>query len=154
MHNLVTTRAQALNTSIQFHNSHNISFSSLSIFSHFPFENPLLCTFTTSKIILTYKYLCNLLPAMGNSCCGGTDVEPKPQRSIAGAPPPANVMTPSQDARREQARLAAEERARQGAVRGTQRYQYVTSMPFFSPGSPQRFYRHRIFTDLVSNYCS
>lgn len=58
---------------------------------------------------------------MGNSCCGGEEYEAKSPRSISGGPPPPKVMTPAQDERREAARMAAEERARQGAVRGTQR---------------------------------
>lgn len=45
--------------------------------------------------------------------------------TAAGMPPPTNVMTPNEQDRRETARKAAEERARQNSVRGTQRYQYV-----------------------------
>lgn len=69
---------------------------------------------------------------MGNSCCGGGDF-PEPRggdgqerkRYAGGAAPAVNAMTPDEDERREQARKAAEERARQNAVRGTQRYKYV-----------------------------
>lgn len=62
---------------------------------------------------------------MGNACCGGEDVDVKAQKTIRGSAPPPKVMTPNEEDRREQARAAAEERARKNAVRGTQRYTYV-----------------------------
>ena len=62
---------------------------------------------------------------MGNLCCAEDDFEAGKKETLSGAPPPRKVMTPDEDQRREQARIAAEERLRKDAVRGTQRYQYV-----------------------------
>lgn len=68
-------------------------------------------------------YRRKFLQKMGNTCCGGNEYEAKNHRSISGNPPPPKVMTPAQDELREQARAAAEERARVNAVRGTHRQQ-------------------------------
>lgn len=75
---------------------------------------------------------------MGN-CCGGTfagaprlegDGSTK-AHTVSGMPPPHKMMTPDENERRRQARIAAEERARKNAVRGTQRYTYVCRILFF-----------------------
>lgn len=74
---------------------------------------------------------------MGN-CCGGSDFPTASGQPLGGKPytppntaPPANGMTPDDEQRRQVARAAAEERARQNAVRGTQRYTYVYLVFFF-----------------------
>ncbi|CDF41348.1 unnamed protein product [Chondrus crispus] len=64
-----------------------------------------------------------MLSIMGNLCCGGDDLEVNNRKTVAGGPPVPQVMTPTEDERRRQALVAAEERARLGAVRGTQRTQ-------------------------------
>lgn len=66
-----------------------------------------------------------MLSIMGNLCCGGDDLEVNNRKTVAGGPPVPQVMTPTEDERRRQALVAAEERARLGAVRGTQRTQCV-----------------------------
>ncbi len=60
---------------------------------------------------------------MGNACCGGEDDVPALNggQTVSGAPPAAKTMTPTDAERREKMLNAAEERYRQGAVRGTQR---------------------------------
>lgn len=60
---------------------------------------------------------------MGNVCCGGEDdvIPNKHGQTAAGKPPPSKVMTPPDSEVREKMLKAAEERHRQGAVRGTQR---------------------------------
>lgn len=58
---------------------------------------------------------------MGNLCCGEEDYDARAPQTSSGVPPPRKVMTPGNDERRAQALVAAEERARQNAVRGTQR---------------------------------
>lgn len=66
------------------------------------------------------------LDAIMGNCFGTTLDEPdsaagaKPKRAMEGPPAP-HAMTPQDIERRELARKAAEERARQNAVRGTQR---------------------------------
>lgn len=62
---------------------------------------------------------------MGNSCCGEEDVGNNVKKTLSGGPPPKKVMTPAKGQLRDQVLRAAEERARKGAVRGTQRYKYV-----------------------------
>lgn len=74
-----------------------------------------------------------------------------------GVAPPSKVMTPSEDQRREQARIAAEERARKNAVRGTQRTTYVYQyLPFpTSSGSIQPFmaYHPMLTLQYFSHLC-
>lgn len=68
-------------------------------------------------------------PAMGSLCCceerPAESSKQKPVRTAGGGPPAPKVMTPTETERRAAAAAAADERARLGAVRGTQRTAYV-----------------------------
>lgn len=95
---------------------------------------------------------------MGN-CCGGDDYPGTGQyaasenHTSSGVPPPPKMMTPDEDKRREQTLKAAEERARQNAVRGTQRYTYVTSLCLLSARNPLSFCVIILTSDICVFLC-
>ena len=93
---------------------------------------------------------------MGNLCCGEDEYTRSKHPTIRNGPPAPKVMTPTEAERRETARVAAEERARKNAVRGTQRYTYVfislirlslIPLPFPPPGLVPF---HRVSSNLGS----